>query len=132
MPIWLVGHSRGTFSATNGAIRLGDRVDGLVLTSTVTITKESYAIFKTHPNGVLNMELDQISDPTLIAANKLDGCFSTPASNAKKLADALTGTSKKSAVVFDGGGSKDRGCKWGGHIISLLLKVTWRQQSSNS
>ena len=46
VPVWLIGHSRGTFSAANGAIRLGNLVSGLVLASTITKSREKYEIGK--------------------------------------------------------------------------------------
>lgn len=113
VPVWLIGHSRGTYSAANGAIRLKELVGGLILTSTVTKAREKYASYKTHPNGVLSMELGNIKVPVLIVANKTDSCGSTPASNAEKLAKALTGTPKAAVRIFDGEyESKQDYCKW--------------------
>ena len=59
LPVWLVGTSRGTLSAANAALRLGDGIDGLVLTSSVTRTS------KQGPHSLLNMDLDRITVPTL-------------------------------------------------------------------
>lgn len=113
VPVWLIGHSRGTYSAANGAIRLKELVGGLILTSTVTKAREKYASYKTHPNGVLSMELANIKVPVLIVANKTDSCGSTPASNAEKLSKTLTGTPKAAVKIFDGENeSKQDHCKW--------------------
>lgn len=115
VPVWLIGHSRGTYSAANGAIRLKELVGGLVLTSTVTKAREKYASYKTHPNGVLSMELENIKVPVLIVANKTDSCWSTPASNAEKLAKAFTGTPKAAVKTFDGKNEPNQDyCKWKG------------------
>jgi len=114
VPVWLIGHSRGTFSAANGAIRLGNLVSGLVLTSTITKSREKYAIYKTHPNAVLDMDLASIKAPVLVLANKPDSCASSPASNAEKVGKALTGSSAAAIKVY---GDEDPGsdnCKWGG------------------
>ncbi len=111
--IWLVGHSRGTFSAANGAIRLGDQVNGLVLTSTITKSREKYAIYKTHPNAVLDMSIGNVKVPTLVLANKPDSCFSSPASNAHKVVKALAGSPAAAVKMY---GDKDPGdatCKSG-------------------
>ena len=102
IPVWLIGHSRGTYSAANGAMRLNGLVDGLILASTVTKARPKYASYKTHPEGVLSMELGNIKVPVLVVANKTDSCSSTPASNAGKLAKALTGSPKAMVKVFDG------------------------------
>lgn len=112
VPVWLIGHSRGTFSAANGAIRLGNLVSGLVLASTITKSREKYAIYKTHPNGVLDMDLASIKVPVLVLANKPDSCASSPASNAEKVGKALSGSSAAAVKVY---GDEDPGsdsCKW--------------------
>lgn len=102
VPVWLIGHSRGTYSAANGAIRLKELVGGLILTSTVTKAREKYESYKTYPNGVMSMELATIKVPVMVLANKTDSCTSTPASNAESLAKAFTGTPKVAVKIFDG------------------------------
>ena len=73
VPIWLVGTSMGTFSAANGAI--ADKgIDGLVLTSTVTRAPPQWSIANSHPNGVADMALSEITVPTLIMSHRKDGC----------------------------------------------------------
>ncbi len=115
VPVWLIGHSRGTFSAANGAVRLKGAVGGLVLTSTVTKSRKKYSIYSTHPNGVMDMDLASVSVPVMIVANKTDSCASTPASNAEKLAGVFTGAAKVAVKVFDGSeASKSDNCRWGG------------------
>ncbi len=115
VPVWLIGHSRGTYSAANGAIRLKKLVGGLILTSTVTKPREKYTSYKTHPNGVLSMELGSVRVPVLIVANKTDSCWSTPASKAEKLAKAFTGTPKVTVKIFDGEEEPNQDyCKWKG------------------
>ena len=101
-PVWLIGHSRGTYSAANGAIRLKELVSGLILTSTVTKAREKYESYKTHPNGVMSMKLATVKVPVMVLANKTDSCASTPGSNAENLAKAFTGTAKVAVKIFDG------------------------------
>ncbi len=125
MPVWLIGHSRGTFSAANGAVRLGSLINGLVLTSTITKSREKYAIYKTHPNAVLDMDLASIKAPALVLANKPDSCASSPASNAEKVVKAFTSSSAAAVKVY---GDEDPGsdsCKWGGphHFADFEGKV---------
>ena len=50
----------------------------------------------------------------MVLANAPDGCFSTPASKAKKLAKAFTGSSSVDLKVYGDGGPGSGGCKWGG------------------
>lgn len=102
VPIWLVGHSRGTYSAANGAVRLKGLVDGLILTSTVTRPREKYQSYGTHPRGVLSMDLTGVAVPVLVIANRTDSCLSTPASNAEELAKAFTAAPKISVKIFNG------------------------------
>lgn len=125
VPVWLIGHSRGTFSAANGAIRLGNLVSGLVLASTITKSREKYAIYKTHPNGVLNMDLASIKVPTLVLANKPDSCASSPASNAEKVVKELTGSSAAAVKVYGDEDPDGDNCKWGGphHFAGFEDKV---------
>ena len=125
VPVWLIGHSRGTFSAANGAIRLGNLVSGLVLTSTITKSREKYAIYKTHPNAVLDMGLASIKVPTLVLANKPDSCASSPASNAEKVVKALTGSSAAAVKVYGDEDPSGDSCKWKGphHFADFQDKV---------
>ena len=102
VPVWLIGLSRGTFSAANGAIRLKKLLNGIILASTVTKSRESYEIYATHPNGVMNMELGNIMVPVLVVANKADNCACCPASNAEMLSKAFTGAPKTAVKIFDG------------------------------
>ena len=113
VPIWLIGHSRGTFSAANGAIRLGNQVNGLILTSTTTKSRESVAIYKTHPNAVLDMDLSEIKVPTLVLANKPDSCVSSPASNVDKVAKALANSRAVAVKVYGDEAPGDATCKSG-------------------
>lgn len=102
VPVWIVGHSRGTFSAANGAIRAKGLIRGLILASPVTISLDSYSIFKTHPNGILDMALNEVAVPTLVISNKQDACKVSPAANADRLAMAFAGAPMKAVKVFDG------------------------------
>ncbi len=102
VPVWLIGVSRGTYSAANGAIRLKDLLSGIILTSTATKARESYTIYATHPDGVIDMELGSIMVPVLVVANKTDNCADSPASNAEKLSKAFTGAPKTAVIIFDG------------------------------
>ena len=102
VPVWLIGLSRGAYSVANGAIRLKDLLSGIVLTSTPTRSRKKYAIYATHPNGVIDMELGRIKVPVLVVANKSDTCRGSPPSNAEKLSKAFTGAPRTAVKIFDG------------------------------
>ena len=101
IPVWLVGTSMGTFSAAAGAI--GAKVDGLVLSSTITRAKPQWKIAGSHPDGVASMALQKVSVPTLVLSHKKDGCDITPAADAPKLIGRLTSAPKKETILLDGG-----------------------------
>lgn len=103
IPIWLIGTSMGTFSAAIGAIAGGKGIDGLVLTSTVTRAPPEWAIAKSHPNGVADMALSEITVPTLIMSHREDGCNDSPAADAGMLKSRLTKSSKVEIALLDGG-----------------------------
>ena len=96
VPVWLVGTSRGTESAANAAIRLADKIDGLVLTSSVT---------EENRKGVSlpEMQLNEIKVPTLIVHHEEDACRVTTPEGAMIIKDALTNASKVELKYFSGG-----------------------------
>jgi pimeloyl-ACP methyl ester carboxylesterase len=67
--IFLVGTSNGTVSASAVAYHLKDRIDGVVLTSTVW------------SGGTTNIK--KVGKPVLFVHHRLDGCPSTPYSGVK-------------------------------------------------
>lgn len=102
VPVWLVGTSMGTFSAAGGAIHASG-ADGLVLTSTITRSKPDWKIARSHPDGVASMALGTIKLPVLVMSHARDGCDITPASDAQKLRNKLTGTKAIKVVTLEGG-----------------------------
>jgi len=70
IPVWLVGTSRGTTSAANGAIRLqAGGPDGIVLTSSIVNAADTGSLF--------TMDLEKITDPALVVHNANDACPTT-------------------------------------------------------
>jgi pimeloyl-ACP methyl ester carboxylesterase len=102
IPVWLVGTSLGTFSAAGGAIA-ASRINGLVLTSTVTRALPHWLIAASHPDGVASMALHQIGVPTLIVSHRRDECAVTPAADTAKLKMRLTSADRVQVVLVDGG-----------------------------
>lgn len=67
LPLWLVGTSRGTVSATAAAIVFGnEELAGIVLTSSVTSNKKAGA--------VPYQKIDLIRIPVLVLHHEYDGC----------------------------------------------------------
>lgn len=96
VPVWLVGTSRGTESAANGAITLQGKVDGLVLTSSMT---------EENGKGVSlpEMQLDQITVPTLVVHHQEDECFVTTPEGAETISHLLSNARKVELKYFNGG-----------------------------
>jgi pimeloyl-ACP methyl ester carboxylesterase len=102
VPVWAVGTSFGTFSAANMGIRLKDTIQGVVLTSPTTDIPRKYDLHKTYPRGVINMELDKVTGPVLIASHENDDCPRSPPENISDLADQFTSSRNVEKVVFSG------------------------------
>ncbi|MDX2441573.1 MAG: hypothetical protein QNK40_13620 [Desulfobacterales bacterium] len=103
IPVWLVGISRGTFSAVTTAIFTQKKINGLVLLSSETNIPEKWYIYKSHPKGILNMDLQKISVPALVIAHKDEKCKITPASAAPEIKEALINSPKTEVMYFTGG-----------------------------
>ena len=73
--IFLVGTSNGTVSAAAVAHRLKDRIDGVVLTSTVRDASTG--------------DMKKLGKPVLLVHHRLDGCFVSPYGGVKGLAPSL-------------------------------------------
>lgn len=102
VPVWLVGTSMGTFSAARGAI--GNKtIAGLVLTSTITRSRDGWKIKTSHPAGVGSMALQQVSVPALIVSHRRDGCAITPASDSEALKAKFTKSPRVDVKLLDGG-----------------------------
>lgn len=112
LPVWLIGTSRGSVSVTNGAVALGDDIDGLVLTSSITRSKPSWSVYDAHPRAILNMGMDQITVPTFVMAHMDDGCEQTPAADVPDIVAALQNSRSVQSMIMKGGKTpKDKPCK---------------------
>ncbi len=112
-PVWIVGTSMGTISATHLASNLKTQIDGLVLTSSITRSSRDWGLNHcTHPYGILSMNLENVTVPTLIVFHRDDSCTFTPAADAKKIKKALVNSPKTAIICLDGGkDSKAKPCK---------------------
>jgi hypothetical protein len=105
IPVWLAGTSRGTFSVTNCAVSAGEGIDGIVLTSCVTrSSRQLYPrVYRSHPHGILDMNLEKIAVPTLIISHRDDQCYVSPPSNIPKVQKSLLNAPEVKVNYFNGG-----------------------------
>lgn len=95
-PIWLVGTSMGTISATAAAIRNdGANIAGMVLTSSVT----SYSV----KGAVPTQDLEKIKVPVLVVHHQRDACKICTPHEAKNITDHMKNAPIKKTVLVDGG-----------------------------
>jgi len=96
LPVWIVGTSRGTISATAMAINIYDpAIAGLVLTSSVV----RYAT----PGSVPRQDLKAITLPVLVYHHAKDACKHTLAREAPYIIKGLINAPIKKLMVVDGG-----------------------------
>lgn len=108
VPVWLIGTSRGTISAANGAARLSghEGPDGIVLTSSVVATGNR------GQDSVYDVDLEDIRVPALVVHHKDDSCYVTLWRDAESLAKKLAGSPKSELMAVTGGddGEVDAEC----------------------
>ena len=104
LPIWLIGTSRGTESASHIAIESKQKLHGLILTSSMSVENDK-------GTAVNEMDLEKIKIPTLIAAHEDDGCHVTPPEGAEEIKEMLTNAIKVEVKMFSGGNETGRPCK---------------------
>ena len=98
LPIWVLGISRSTLSAMHAAINIEDDISGLVLLSSITnIPTGSGA------TNLTNLNLDQVSIPTLVIAHKKDSCQGTPPRGATEILGSLKKSPNAMVKFFQGG-----------------------------
>ena len=105
VPLWVVGTSMGTLSAAAAAIQnTGNRIAGLVLTSSVTSYKMAGAVPR--------QELDKIAIPTLVVHHARDGCRICTPYEARAIPGALKNAPVKAMLlVQEGSGESGDPCE---------------------
>ena len=95
-PIWLVGTSRGTESAAYAAVHLNDKIDGVILTSSIS---------KTNKNGtsIVSLPLDKLTVPVLAIHHSQDACKTTRPGVIKDIKRKAYNSSRFKSKLFDGG-----------------------------
>ena len=107
VPVWLVGTSRGTYSAAFVATQLAPDVggpDGIVLSSTM---------FTDVPGTrtIPEMPLGRIQVPTLVVHHKQDGCQYCRYADLPNLMDKLSAVPRKELLTFEGGRNQGDPCE---------------------
>jgi len=98
LPVWLVGTSRGTVSATAAAVRFGNAdLAGIVLTSSVVNYKKVGA--------VPAQDLGSIKIPVLVVHHAQDACILCRPYEVPLILKGLTNSPIKKLVMVDGGES---------------------------
>jgi predicted alpha/beta-fold hydrolase len=98
-PVWLVGTSRGSISAANGAARIGPpRVAGVVLTSSVWL------------GGMASIPLEQINVPVLVVHNRDDSCRESPFGDTAGAMARMQQARVKELLTVSGGSLRSAPC----------------------
>jgi alpha-beta hydrolase superfamily lysophospholipase len=96
LPVWIVGTSMGTISATAAAIALGpEDLAGVVLTSSITDKHKAGA--------VLQQDLPAIRIPLLVVHHALDSCKFCVPNEAARIVDKAVNAPLKKFVLAEGG-----------------------------
>jgi hypothetical protein len=103
-PIWLIGTSQGSTAAVNGAAHLGQKVAGVVLTS--SLTQRSRA-----GETVFDAEPGRISVPVLVVTNTADTCRFTPPGGAPQILAALVRSPRKELVMVESRDIRSEPCR---------------------
>lgn len=93
--LWLVGTSQGTISAATAGIDLGEAVQGVVLTATLSGQQIG--------GSVSDLALNQLALPVLVHQHAKDSCKLTPPYLAERLLAKLTASPVKKYMEVDGG-----------------------------
>lgn len=132
LPIWLVGTSRGTVSATAAAIQIQDpAIAGLVLTSSVVR-------FET-PGSVVHQDLAAIRLPVLVYHHAKDGCKHCRPHEVPAIMHGLKNAPTKKLMLVEGGanptGDVCAGQHWHGFIgmeqQAIDAITAWMRQPVN-
>jgi predicted alpha/beta-hydrolase family hydrolase len=104
VPIWLVGTSRGTESATSIAIASQQQPHGLVLTSSMTVGDGK-------GQAVTDFNLSAIRIPTLITHHENDSCRKTQPGDVDDIKNGLANAPVVEVKIFSGGRQRSKPCQ---------------------
>ena len=100
IPVWLAGIRMGAFSATNAAIRRGDVVDGLIIAGGITQCPEQRTLLHLCPEGLMGMDLFDITVPTLVLSGGNDDPFTGDPYPETMISSALSGAPAVRARIY--------------------------------
>ena len=128
LPVWLVGTSRGTVSATAAAIRLQGDIAGLVLTSSIVAWDKVGAVPR--------QELAAIRVPVLVLHHAKDECRQTLPRDVGYILKGLSAAPVKKQLMVEGGanptGDACEALHWHGFIgmeaEAVKLITGWMDQ----
>jgi pimeloyl-ACP methyl ester carboxylesterase len=103
VPVWIVGTSMGTFSAASIAAKLKNKIDGVVLTSSVTRSRPKWNIAGAYPNGIIDINLAKVTAPVFIVSHEDDQCEVTPPGDIQRLAESFSNSEGVEFRLFSGG-----------------------------
>ncbi|MBI1246107.1 MAG: alpha/beta hydrolase [Alphaproteobacteria bacterium] len=109
LPVWLVGTSMGTVSAAAAAVTLGRGIDGVVLTSSITVPIQNGPNWIPEPGGIRAFALDGVSVPVFVLAHEDDECWASPPGNAKALAERFKASPRVGLRILEGGKPPESG-----------------------
>ena len=95
-PIWLIGTSRGTESVAYIAVHLNNKIDGVVLTSSISKTNNK-------GTSVVDLELNKISVPLLAIHHQQDECKVTKPRVIEDIKRKAYNSSRIATKLFRGG-----------------------------
>ena len=97
LPVWLIGTSRGTISATAAALAMKtDSLSGMVLTSSITSAST--------PGAVPSQNLAKIRIPVLVVHHEDDKCRICDPNAVLDIMEGLSNSPIKKAIFVKGGG----------------------------
>ena len=128
VPVWMVGTSRGTISATAAAINLPGEMAGVALTSSVVSYKK--------PGAVPKQDLDRIKVPVLVLHHAKDACPHCQPFEVSVILRGLKNAPVKKEIMVSGGenptGNVCEALHWHGYIgmereaVDLIAEWTKR------
>ena len=95
LPVWAVGHSRGTVSAAVMATSVMPPADGLVLTSSLTGPDAA--------EDLSGVALESVAAPALIVSHEDEGCFVTTLAGSEALRHRFVASSRVHLMRISGG-----------------------------
>jgi hypothetical protein len=104
-PVWLIGTSKGSIAAANGAAHLGGKVAGVVLTSSVTRVggRAGETVSSAGPAA--------IAVPVLVVANNGDSCPLSLPADAPGLLESMPASPRKELILVDSTATQSAPCE---------------------